>query len=68
MGETLSELTRPAQQNFRLQPSFTVKLDKTFLTFTGFEGTEPMNYRVRVKTADEAQTLQKHLEDASRDA
>lgn len=51
-------------QNFRLTPSFDAKLEKTFLTFLGFDGQEPMMYRLRVKTKEDAEAMAQALEKA----
>lgn len=49
-------------QNFRLQPGMTVKMEKTFLTFMGFEGTTPMNFRLRIKTPADTAEMKSQLE------
>ncbi|KAK4699367.1 nucleoporin NUP2, partial [Phenoliferia sp. Uapishka_3] len=49
--------------NFRLQPGMTVKVEKTFLTFMGFDGTTPQTYRLRVKTVGETEEAKKMLEE-----
>lgn len=51
-------------QNFRLTKTFTVKVEKTYLTFVGFEGVDLRMYRVRVKTYEMAADLGKALEKA----
>lgn len=51
-------------QNFRILPTFTVTLQKTFLTFLGFEGASPVHFRLRVKTKEMAEEFQQALEAA----
>ena len=45
-------------QNFNLFKGLTARQEKTQLVFMGFAGTEMTNFRVKVKTADEAAALQ----------
>lgn len=41
-----------------------VKIEKTFLTFMGAEGSEVMSYRLRCKTVEEAVKFKEDLEKA----
>lgn len=40
-------------------------MEKTFLTFLGFEGTAPLTFRLRFKTIEQTQELKDALEDAA---
>jgi hypothetical protein len=51
-----------ARQNFSLFPSMTIKLEKAFLTFMGFEGTDPMLFRLRLKNVEVASQLKAAIE------
>ena len=49
-------------QNFSLFPSMTIKMEKAFLTFMGFEGTDPMLFRLRLKNVEVASQLKAAIE------
>lgn len=49
-------------QNFSLFPKLKINAEKAFLTFMGFEGTEPMMFRLRLRNADLANQLKAAIE------
>ncbi|KAJ1025359.1 hypothetical protein NDA13_004172 [Ustilago tritici] len=51
--------------NFMTYKGLKTKLESTVNTFLGFEGKEPMTYRVKVKTEDMSKELKEKLEGAS---
>ena len=41
-----------ASQNFRITPALKPKVEKCFITFMGFDGTDPLMFRLRTKTKE----------------
>ncbi|KAK4051696.1 hypothetical protein OIO90_004646 [Microbotryomycetes sp. JL221] len=60
-----NEGNNSVMMNFRITPSFQPRVEKTFVSFLGFEGSEPATYRVRVKTKEMADELGQKLRDAA---
>lgn len=52
-------------QNFRLTPALSVKMEKTFLTFSGYSGMESEIYRIRLKEKVDVEKLKEELEKAA---
>ncbi|KDE05471.1 hypothetical protein MVLG_04161 [Microbotryum lychnidis-dioicae p1A1 Lamole] len=61
-----NETSKAVVLNFRLHSGFTVKLEKMFLTFQGFSGSDPKIYRVRFKGVTEATAFKEALEEAAK--
>ena len=62
--------TDPARrppQNFSLFPAFSIKKEKVFATFTGFDAeAKPVLYRVRFKTLEHLNEFEDAIEDAKK--
>ncbi|KAM0790056.1 hypothetical protein ACM66B_005384 [Microbotryomycetes sp. NB124-2] len=65
---TRNEGNNSVMMNFLIQPSMQPKIEKTFVTILGFEGSEPTMYRLRVKTKEMAEELYQRLVDATKQA
>ncbi|KAK4051026.1 hypothetical protein OIV83_003155 [Microbotryomycetes sp. JL201] len=65
---TRNEGNNSVMMNFLIQPSMVPKLEKTFVTILGFDGSQPTMYRLRVKTKEMAEELHKQLLDAAKQA
>lgn len=58
----------PTFQNFSLYPALVPTLEKTSVSFLGFQDGSPLNLRCRIKTEDKALEFKNELEKASRDS
>jgi len=58
-----SDANGKVQINFALFPTLNIKLEKAFLTFLAFDGTEPKLFRLKLRSAETAGKLKEALEE-----